>query len=349
MYTISKEQTTILKGIAILIMIYHHFFGLYAIPNIQPEKCGAFFEFCNQYAYYGKACVSIFVMITGYGYYYAAQKEKRNVFLAGLCRFKSFYPFFVFMLISVYVLGCIFPYGERLQPTRWKDVLLNMVGLKHAIPDYWYIFIVIVSALIFYPLLLIAQRKNKFAHAFLFTFLVSVICFIQSTKNDTVLIFNHLFNIPEEIVSISHLLSFMIFFLAGWAFNYFLTNHHSSYIPLYCLFISSLVSFWVFPQFFLITLATGLCAIFITLHKSYIEKPLFILGSYSTCMWLNHRLIFGYWFSDFFYYQIPCPLSFAIIIVLSFLLSVCITTFWNRLSGNICKKITLTGKLFKQG
>ena len=321
-------------------MIYHHFFGLYAIPNIQPEKCGFFFQDCKHFAGYGKACVSIFVIITGYGYYFAAQKEKRNIFLAGLSRLKSFYPFFIFMLISVYVLGCIFPYGDRLQPTRWKEVLLNMVGLKHAIPDYWYILIVIISALVFYPLLLIAQRKNKIVHAILFTFLVCVISFIRITKSDTVLTLNPLFSLPREI-------TFMIFFLTGWALNYLLTNRHSPQIPLYCLSISSLVSFWIFPQLAVISIAS-LCAICITFQKGCITKLLFILGSYSTCMWLNHRLIFGYWFSDFFYYQIPCPLNFSIVIVLSFLLSVCITKFWEKLTYNISEIITLKSKLFKQ-
>lgn len=44
------------------------------------------------------------------------------------------------------------------------------------------------------------------------------------------------------------------------------------------------------------------------------------LGALSAVMWLNHRLIFGYWFADFFY-SVPAPLNFLLLVVLSALVA----------------------------
>ena len=52
-----------------------------------------------------------------------------------------------------------------------------------------------------------------------------------------------------------------------------------------------------------------------------------LLGNYSACMWLNHRLIFGYWFADWFY-RLPTPLNFFLLVALSFVASIIITKVW---------------------
>ena len=71
-YEISKETTAKIKGIAIILMIIHHFLAYpfwlidgvnYPNVNILGENLNVWIE-CST-----KICVSIFAFITGYGYY----------------------------------------------------------------------------------------------------------------------------------------------------------------------------------------------------------------------------------------------------------------------------------------
>lgn len=62
---ITKEQSAMLQGVAILFMIYHHFFS-------EPEIYGGSLHFWNdafvtRLAWFGKICVGLFAFVSGYG------------------------------------------------------------------------------------------------------------------------------------------------------------------------------------------------------------------------------------------------------------------------------------------
>ena len=62
---ITKKQSALLQGVAILLMIYHHFFN-------DPSLYGDALVFRNEYlvrsfAWFGKICVGLFAFVSGYG------------------------------------------------------------------------------------------------------------------------------------------------------------------------------------------------------------------------------------------------------------------------------------------
>ena len=65
---LSKKQTAQLKGIAVLMLMYHHLF-------LNAERAGRCFFFTGKVgmqmliysAVLGKICVSIFLILSGYG------------------------------------------------------------------------------------------------------------------------------------------------------------------------------------------------------------------------------------------------------------------------------------------
>lgn len=62
---ITKKQSALLQGVAILLMIYHHFFN---DPSIYGD--GLFFwniEWVTALAWFGKICVGLFAFVSGYG------------------------------------------------------------------------------------------------------------------------------------------------------------------------------------------------------------------------------------------------------------------------------------------
>lgn len=103
-----KEESQIVKGIGIMMLLWHHlfyknaFFERYSIVPIaltQEQLCNSA-VFCNQ-------CLSVFAFVTGYGLYLSLSKsEKSNVGCFGdwiVGRLKKKYSdyWFVFILAAI--------------------------------------------------------------------------------------------------------------------------------------------------------------------------------------------------------------------------------------------------------
>ena len=322
-------------------MLYHHLFGMYAVVEATKEKAlqdSTFLLFHNG-AIYGKICVGIFVFITGYGFYASIDKNNENCFYSGAKKLQKFYPFFLFMCILYYVLACIFPYGYYMQPNRLPYILLNMVGLCHGIPDYWYIMIVLGSALGLYPSLVWALKKNTTIHHFLVIALLStsgIIYFLDTFQAIADPVYFSL------IRKIAHVVSFIPFFLLGWTYNQYISTPNTTLLSMVSLCFT--VCVLCYPIGMIIFIATILLTKLLSINHSLISKTLSFLGSYSACMWLNHRLIFGYWFQDYFY-TLSTPLNLIILIILSLLLSFIITHLWFKLRSLLKKWLSKTKQI----
>ena len=308
-------------------MIFHHFY--YDDKVIQNDSV---YSFLQAYSMHAKACVAIFAFITGYGYYAVSKKDYGNCFLSGIKRISRFYPFFLFMCTLHIVLGYFFPYGNVLQPDNWKAILLNMVGLKGSIPDYWYIRVVLLAALVYYPILLYVNRKQERTHLLtLFILLVATVSF------------HYLYEIasccmPQELLSTqwmdillksTHCAMYLLFFIAGWATNYSTVcrNKYKFIVPAIgwsiCLIISAST-----------TITVAVCILLAVALPQLSNRGahiLALLGACSMSMWLNHRLIYGYWFSSWFF-SIPSPLNYALLVILSYATALLTMKVWDKIT-----------------
>lgn len=82
----SKNTTQRIKGIAILIMIMHHFI---VIPFSE------FPYLITLFGYACKICVAIYAVLSGYGYYFAKEKTIKY----GLKKFGDYYKFIGFLCL----------------------------------------------------------------------------------------------------------------------------------------------------------------------------------------------------------------------------------------------------------
>ena len=334
--SLSKEQTGALKGIAILVMIYHHFFGAYRVEFFSIQSTDYVFSLCRPLAVYGKACVSMFAFVTGYGYYIKAEKEKHNVARAGFKCLSSFFPFFVFMCILFYLLGCLFPYGMYLNADRWNDIALNLIGLKQAIPDYWYICIVILSALLYYPLLLAGKRRGQTTYLLIFGLLILFPICVFKLSFFVALFDNDIAN-SQIIRVIQNTVPWVIFFMLGWSYKSLQNDYLRKKWRWGCFLLTTSSCLIYHPS---ATVLTIVAIIIVTIlnPKSIISIILQTFGIYSAAMWLNHRLIFGYWFSDFFY-GMPTPLNYILITFLSMLLAIVTIKIARKLRFLKCQNV----------
>lgn len=329
---INKTQSSIIKGFAILIMIFHHFYGMYEIPDaneiIDTLREDSIFNLFRFFAKIGKFCVLLFAFVTGYGYFNIVKQEKLSIFKSTCTRLSNFYPFYVFIVVGIYLTMLFFPSWLKL---TFEKALLQCCGVLF-IPDYWYITVVLVGALFYFPILLYSYRKSEAWHIACFWALIIVNYFSYPLYN--LLISdcsenNLLTCIPvkDTCVSISYL-------LLGYACGYInekgLNLKNTLMLGLPALLNVQLLS-WD-NRYILIILSILFLVQLKCIKSSFITPTLVILGKYSACMWLNHRLIFGYWFSDTFY-AIPSPLNYLIVIIFSFLLSITITKIWESLKS----------------
>ncbi len=330
-----RKETASLKGIAIILMICLHFFCTTGNSMIAEGREDFLFSLCRQWATHGLACIAIFSFITGYGYCATSARETRAPLVAGLHRLRFFYPFFAFMCTLYYCLGHIFPYEGGLKPEDWTFFPKNLTGIHGTIPDYWYIRVVLISALLYYPVLLGAKRVSPRVHTWILFSLVVATYAASRADHLWMILHSYGISISAALAYVAHhgafLALWMLFFLAGYTLRYYTETPTRGRLLLAILALAMCYSEAGTSTFILIA------SIFaIKLLPSAINKALIFIGTYSTCMWLNHRLIFGYWFSTFFY-SLPTPVNIGLIILLSLAVSYIITNVWNKLIGDTKK------------
>lgn len=117
----------------------------------------------------------------------------------------------------------------------------------------------------------------------------------------------------------------MSFFLMGWVLRYFTETGKKMALALLFLTLSVCYS-GDSPA----TIILILGIVSVKILPTLLNKVLAFLGVYSMCMWLNHRLIFGYWFSSFFY-SLPTPINIFLVIGISLAVSYLVTNAWKKL------------------
>lgn len=116
----SREQSTIIKGIAILLMLIYH---LGNIPGIQGLD-NVFHSTLSASSH----PVNYFLIVSGYGLYYVFKQGRVSLKYLFKRTMKLYIAFWVVLLIFVFGIGsCLYP--ERFS-LPWEMVLLNFVGWR---------------------------------------------------------------------------------------------------------------------------------------------------------------------------------------------------------------------------
>lgn len=260
-------------------------------------------------------------------------KEKRNCLYAGIKRVSRFYPFFLFMCALHLVLAFLFPYGNVLQAENWKGIMLNMVGFKGAIPDYWYIRIILLTALLYYPILLYAKRHNERAHLCAISVLLAITILFHYSYAIASLYFSYEVQYTPWMNFIrrcTHCALYLQFFMTGWSTGYATENKATlKFLPPT---IACTLCFMIAAPTTLMVISCILIALLLPKVSKRCTCVFTALGTCSMAMWLNHRLIYGYWFTSFFY-NIPTPWNYIIIVLLSYIVAHFTMKGWNWITN----------------
>ncbi len=351
----TKKDTSIIKGIAIILMFMHH---LFAYPD-RIKGGSSYIALFPMYgtslevivALFGKLCVAMFLFLSGFGMYKKVAKSEKDTISIVFKKLKELYVnywiiFLIFIPISFFIGMRIFKFNEFFD---------NLIGYQSTYDGEWWFFELYVLTMITFPVTIKVIRKNYI------TSIVSIILMSVGTRtilptlmnNDIFKNFTQTFFYNE----ISFLLGWLPCFLMGCAFAKFnlfskikklLRENNLDNIIVYTIIFLGVMYLrhrlddpldfdYLFAPMYII--ASVHVFRFLKLDKLFA-----ILGKHSTNMWLIHSFFCYQYFQALVYYP---KIS---ILVVAWLAILCVACSWlimflikefKRVYSNLKNKLSL--------
>ncbi|MEH7158381.1 acyltransferase family protein [Neobacillus drentensis] len=356
-FIFSRDMTAIAKGLAIVLMVYHH---LFAFPSrissvdYKPLMMVDNIPLDMLIGEFGKLCVAIFLFLSGLGLYKSFQSKHHFNFHQALKRVFNFFLlywiiFFIFIPIGL-------KYFDDTIRYSWnsKQFFYNLFALIHTYNGEWWFISVYIELVLLFPLLVKMIEKGpifvsylSFICLFLAAFFVHVDDFFPKLELVQIAI-NHL----------STLLTWQIMFVTGIYFskysifekmNAFFSKIHLNYK---IVFLALLVLCFYFRQdlypFVIKTRGPEIAGIYN--YSDFIVAPIAIfsfvklvqnitflewlfgkLGKHSTTIWLTHTFFIYYYFQEMSF----APYYSTLIVIWVFILTILVSIGINFLNHMI--------------
>jgi len=164
-FSFTKEHTAVAKGIAILVMFYHHLFVIEERIHCDyiPLLKFAGHDWQTPLAYFCKICVGIYVFLSGLGLYYSTQRvpaDRRvgKTWLAILKKLCSFYLNYWVIFLLFVPLGFLVTEREFDKTLFWQAFFGLSTGKYNG--EWWFVQAYLILLLLF-PLLAWFVRSSK--------------------------------------------------------------------------------------------------------------------------------------------------------------------------------------------
>ena len=297
---INRDKTEIIKGIAIIFMLIHHFFTYPAwFVHDYEYLSGNMADILREPF---KICVCIFAFLTGY-FYACTKKQNYRYSLRKITDlWVNYFVVFLILYIVAVILKCF--------PLSLKSFVLESLSVENQIINLaWYVKLYMVAMLILPIYVIIAQKH------ILLAFLSGLLLPAFALRT-----YNALNLFPTSyFTQYVHACAYFFIFATGFIFAYyqlftkwfdriFKNNIHNKFL---ILFINlSLMSIAFFGRYIMPTLnyltrfsmdfvyapffVYGITNIIELIpHYQKILKPLSILGKYSLIIWFLHSIFYN--------------------------------------------------------
>ncbi|MFB5195066.1 acyltransferase [Neobacillus sp. KR4-4] len=346
-FIFSRNMTAISKGLAIVLMVYHH---LFAFPNrieavhYKPIMMVDNLPLDQLIGQFGKLCVAIFLFLSGLGLYKSFKSKHKFTFRQGLIRAFNFFTiywlvFFIFIPIGL-------KYFEDTVRYAWipKLFIYNLFALIHTYNGEWWFISVYIELVLLFPLIikLIEKWPTLISYlSFIFLFLSAFFLHIDE-------FFSNLELVQIGINHLGTLFQWQIMFITGIYFSkyslfekmdaFFSKIHLNNKI----VFMLLLVLYFYFRQYsfkFIIEtrgpeiegiynysdfiLAPMVIFSFVKLVQNItiLERLFLLLGKHSTIIWLTHTFFIYYFFQEISF----APYYSTLIVVWVFILTIMVS------------------------
>lgn len=333
---ISKSNSLIIKGIAIIMMIVHHLFGF--SDRINEEYISIYKLEGMPIEYFtgiiGKCCVSIFLFIGGYGLY---RTHQNNVEYYSI--FKRIYK----MYLNYWIVFIVFvPIGLIINKINleFKDLFLNFIGISSSINKEWWFFICYVVLVFLYPVIIkIVESYNKYyvliGSFFIFCISSVIIVILYRVKLTQFEIIFNIMNMQFIFISGIIICKYKIFD----KINECITNNWI-YIPI---FILSVVLLFIFPIKTLIYSIVTPILVFVLVKLIKRSTILKILGKHSGNIWMSHTFFCYYYFQSIIF----IPRYSILIAIWTILLSLISSILLNKIKNILLRCLNRVRNYYK--
>lgn len=353
--SLTKQDTAVMKGIAIIAMLMHHLWGC---PPAEVESYTGILGFLGSV---GKVCVAIFLFCSGYGLSVgysnvisdleSANSDWISKLKATLKfqakRFVKFYAgywpiFLIFVPLSIFV------FNRSLQDAyvglnpikRFVMDFLAINGSRCYNPTWWFNYLIILLYLLF-PILFLGVRRLGYLAA-----ITSVFLMIFENKLASI---NHY-----------HLLLWQCPFVFGilWHSKEQQLSHLFNKLTrgLLCAIVLVLIVFVSYLRTMVdidagvkidsaLTILVVMGVILLRDKLSCFFNAMAFLGKHSMNIYMTHTFFFSYWFSTFFYSrELGGGINFIALLAVCLIASMALEwlkeiTRWNKLSNIVIEKI----------
>jgi peptidoglycan/LPS O-acetylase OafA/YrhL len=319
MDTFSKNETNILKGVAILFMLFLHLFNK---ANIGSLYTPLLYIGTKPLSYLLTSCtypVDFFIILSGYGLYISYCKGKKNNAKRNL---KLYVHYWITLLIFV-TIGA-FVKGTDLYPGDISKIILNITGAQTSYnSETWFIFPYALISLTSPYIFRFLDNKRPLI-VLTIEFIICIFCQI-------ILHFHHEYVYSHIIISqplnyLGFLFPFSLGMYLAKLFRYNKIKEKMSTIhinnPIIIIMIVMIMCAMMSLQDHHIAMFQSFYALFFIILFSLLNRPKWInmflieMGKRSTSMWLTHSYFCYHLFHNFIYgFKYPLLIYFVLLLV----------------------------------
>ena len=332
-FALSRQDTAVLKGIAICAMLFHHLY--FSIPAGVENYSGILLRLGDL----GKVCVSIFLFCSGYGLA-ASYANRKNVSLKGSVafvarRFLKFYSNYwiillIFIPISIFVFGRTFEvaYAGMNIPKRIVFELLAINSTSSYNITWWFNVLIVILYLLF-PIIYWLVERTGIVFV-MFSLALLRICY----------------HIPGKYAEI-YLLQFPFVIGVYWSTRASKTTNRVDFVEKHrvlCLvMVVALLAVLVFlrfrpviPKWYgvrmdpFLTCATAIIVILAIRRIQWLSTWLAFLGKHSMNIYLMHTFFNGYWHPQWLHTGIWMRSGLNFLVLLSICLVISVFLEWMK-------------------
>ncbi len=335
----NKETSTIIKGVAILMMLFYHLFG----RDDLGDLCTPLLYIGNTplVKYLSNACypVSFFMILSGYGLTYCYKKNQLSLSIQSKRIMKLYVHYWLILLIFVTIGHFIKP---DIYPNDLLHVLANIVGIRCTYNgETWFLLPYTIISLLSWWIIDFVYHLNE-KRKIIITLIIYSIVFLTTRY----IVYHQLENTTLLTILLQpfFIVQLTFYFSLGILLFRLLENEPTilkAVKPtIYCIII---IALFIIKSMIKVTIADGLYAFIIIFCISHLQlhrlfhNIFYKLGLHSMPMWMTHTFFAVYLFQDFVYgFKYPL-LIWLVLIALSYLVSIPILKIGNRINTLIFK------------
>lgn len=313
----SKDNTSALKGVAILFMVFAHLFNRIEFCDLSNPLLYIQGEPLVHYMIFAMNPVDFFMVLSGYGLYYTFSHGRRN----NLKRILKLYIHYWITLIIFVSIG-FFVLGRDKYPGSFLDIIYNYIGWKNSYNhETWFLLPYVLLTLSSTKIFAVCDKFNPIK-VFLFSFCTYILVRLSSRYSSGLTESYKVFKWVDSYLTLQF--PFILGMLLSKCWNYsdfkkrLSFKFNKNYILIFVLiilFVGIILVRYKYQSIFYPFYTVLFIMFFSLLHRfSWVDKILMELGKRSTSIWLIH-IYFCYYLFQNFIYSFKYPIIIFIVLM----------------------------------